>query len=485
MMTRHSIRVRLTAWYAGLTLVALMVMAASVILLVRHSVTRAVDERLSAHHDGLERFANGLGANIPTDEVRDELREYAAGAVGSAFFELATADGAALARPEVSGWDASIAALRPAAAASSSASAIDFLIGGEPYRASRRTLTIRGAQAASIVAVAMGPADAALASAQRMLFWLLPLMSLLAAACGYVVSGRALRPVDRLTQAAQTINVENLHQRLDVPPAPDELQRLAVTFNGMLDRLQEGVGNIARFTSEASHELRTPVALVRTTAELALRRDRSPEEYQDALTDIHTQSREMSDLVDDLLTMARADAGVEPPPETVVDLGVLAASFAASWRATSRFNLVRDDDPIMIRAEARQVLRLLSIVCENATKYGPEDGEVSVRLRAEHGRAVIDVEDDGIGVAAGDLPRVFERFYRGARARAGEATGSGLGLSIAKVIAERHGGQIMLSSPIRALDSRATSARGTRVTITFPLAAPLDAPATAPVAGAG
>ena len=131
------------------------------------------------------------------------------------------------------------------------------------------------------------------------------------------------------------------------------------------------------------------------------------------------------------------------------------------------------------------MLRLLSIVCENATKYGPEDGEVSVRLRAEHGRAVIDVEDDGIGVAAGDLPRVFERFYRGARARAGEATGSGLGLSIAKVIAERHGGQIMLSSPIRALDSRATSARGTRVTITFPLAAPLDAPATAPVAGAG
>ena len=481
MMTRHSIRVRLTAWYAGLTLVALIVMASSVILLVRHSVTRAVEERLSAHHDGLERFANALEVSLPADEVRDELREYAAGAVGGAFLELATSEGANLAHPDVSGWDAAIASLRPTSP-SPRATAIDFLIGDAPYRASTRALTIHGASAQSIVAVALGPTDAALASVQRMLFWLLPLMSLIAAACGYVVSGRALRPVDRLTQAAQTINVENLHQRLDVPPAPDELQRLAVTFNGMLDRLQEGVGNIARFTSEASHELRTPVALVRTTAELALRRDRSPEEYQDALTDIHTQSREMSDLVDDLLTMARADAGVEPPPETVVDLGAVAAAFAASWRATSRFNLVRDDDPIMIRAEARQVQRLLSIVCENATKYGPEDGEVCVRLRAENGRAVIDVEDDGIGVAAGDLPRVFERFYRGARARAGEATGSGLGLSIAKVIAERHGGQIMLSSPIRALDGRATSARGTRVTITFPLATPdvTTAPHTRP-----
>lgn len=484
MITRHSIRVRLTAWYAGLTLVALIVMAAAVFLLVRQSVTRAVDERLSAHHDGLERFANGLEAGIAPSELRDELREYGAGAVGSAFFELVAADGVLLARPDVAGWDASIAALRPTAASHQS-STIDLRIGGEPYRASTRALTIHGAPAQSIVAVAVGPAEAALARAQRMLFWLLPLMTLIAAVCGYVVSGRALRPVDRLTQAAQTINVENLHQRLDVPPAPDELQRLAVTFNGMLDRLEEGVGNIARFTSEASHELRTPVALVRTTAELALRRDRSPEEYQHALTDIHTQSREMSDLVDDLLTMARADAGVEPAPETVVDLAAIAAAFAASWRATPRFNLIGDDAPIMIRAEARQVQRLLSIVCENAIKYGPEDGEVCVRVRAEGRRAVIDVEDDGIGVAAADLPRVFERFYRGARARAGEAAGSGLGLSIAKVIAERHGGQIMLSSPIRAVDSQGVAARGTRVTVMFPLAAGADAaPAHAEVATA-
>lgn len=478
MIARHSIRVRLTAWYAGLTLVALLVMAAAVLLLVKQSVAREVDERLQANHAGLEHFADALEAGLPTAEVQDELREYAAGAVGHSFFELTSQDGVTLARPDVPGWDAAVAGLRTEAA-SHPVVENHLTIAGQPYQASTRTLTIHGAPARSIVAVAIGPADAALARAQVMLVWLLPLMTLVAAGCGYVVSGRALRPVDRLTQAAQMINVENLHQRLDVPPAPDELQRLAVTFNGMLDRLQEGVNNIARFTSEASHELRTPVALVRTTAELALRRDRSPEEYQHALTDIHTQSREMSALVDDLLTMARADAGVEPPPDTVVDLGAITSEFAASWRAAARFTLRADEGPVLVRAEARQVQRLLAIICENAIKYGPADGEVCVRVRSERGRAVIDVEDDGIGVAAGDLPRVFERFYRGARARAGEVLGSGLGLSIAKVIAERHGGQIMLSSPIRTLDSGVAAGRGTRVTVTFPLAS-ADAPSTVP-----
>ena len=471
-MMRRSIRVRLTMWYAGLTLVALIVMAGAVLALVRHSVTRAADQLLAAHHSGLERFANGLETRLTPAELSDEYREYADVSLGNALFEVTGGDGQPLARPAVAGWPAATSVLH-AAAARGDAMTADVSIGGQPYRASARMVTVRGARLATVIAVPMGPADAALARAQRMLFWLLPLASIVAALCGFVVSGRALRPVDRLTQAAQLINVENLHQRLEVPPARDELQRLAVTFNGMLDRLEEGVGNIARFTSEASHELRTPVALVRTTAELALRRDRSPEEYQRALTEIHALSRQMSDLVDDLLTMARADAGMEALPDTVVDLGALAAAFVASWRASSASSiaLTVEDEPLRIRAEPRQVQRLLSIVCENAVKYGPSGGTVRVRVRSEGTRVAIDVEDDGIGVAAADRARVFERFYRGAEARAGAAAGSGLGLAIADVITRRHGGTITLESPIHAGDEPP----GTRVTMTFERAEPPEA----------
>ena len=470
-MMRRSIRARLTLWYAGLTLVALVVMAAAVLVLVRNSVTRAADELLAAHHSGLKRFANALETGLTPAALRDEYREYRDVSLGNALFEVTGGDGQPLARPDVAGWRDATEPLLAAAARGEVATA-DVSIGGhggQPYRATARLVTVRGVRLPAVIAVPMGPADAALARAQRMLFWLLPLTSLVAALGGYVVSGRALRPVDRLTQAAQLINVENLHQRLDVPPARDELQRLAVTFNGMLDRLEEGVGNIARFTSEASHELRTPVALVRTTAELALRRARSPEEYQRALAEIHAHSRQMSDLVDDLLTMARADAGMEARPNTVVDLGELVAAFVASWRApASSMALAREEGPMLIRDEPRQLERLLAIVCENAVKYGPPGGPVRVRVRSEGARLAVDVEDDGIGVAPADRARIFERFYRGAQARAGAAEGSGLGLAIADVITRRHGGIITVASPIHAHNQQP----GTRVTITFPRAEP-------------
>jgi two-component system, OmpR family, heavy metal sensor histidine kinase CusS len=464
---RQSIRARLTAWYAGLTLVALIVMAGTVLALVRHSITRAADDRLAAHHSGLERFANGLETNLTPAEVRDEYREYADVSLGNALIEMPGVNGERLATPDVAGWDAVVAPLH-AAAARHAAATTDVLLAGQPYRASTQPLTLRGHVVDAVIAVPMGPADAALARAEQVLFWLLPLMSLVAAACGYVISGRALRPVDRLSLAAQQINVENLHQRLDVPPARDELQRLAVTFNGMLDRLEEGVGNIARFTSEASHELRTPVALIRTTSELALRRERSPAEYQQALADIHTQSREMSDLVDDLLTMARADAGVEEPPRTLVDVAALADAFVTHWRRTSPAIVCVCDTaaPLWVRAEARQVQRLLTIVCENAAKYGPADGTVRVRVHGDPAHVTLGVDDDGVGVAAADLPRVFERFYRGAHARAGATVGSGLGLAIAQVIAHRCGATIAIASPIHASADRPR----TRVTVMFPRA---------------
>lgn len=466
MILRHSIRVRLAVWYTALTLAAMAVTGAVVWLMVQHSVRQAADDRLAAHAAGLERFVTGLETDLSPSDLRDEYREYADVSLGTSLLQVTNAAGEPLAIPDAAGWAASVAPLTDGNAAPR-----DVMIGGEPYRVAASTVKSPTGPLRAVVAVPLGPSYDALARARTAILWLLPLVCALAAAGAYLISGRALAPLDRLATAAQAIDVGNLGHRLDVPRSRDELQRLAITFNGMLDRLESGVANIARFTSEASHELRTPVSLVRTTSELALRRERSADDYRRALSEIRAESERMSDLVDDLLTMARSDAGVEVAPESLVDLGRASAEFVETWRATLGargndviFEAATDGTPI--HAETRQVRRLLSILCENAMKYTPEGGRVFVRVEREAQRARLVVEDEGIGVSAEDRPRVFERFFRGAAARAGSAAGSGLGLSIADVIARRLGGTIRLESP-----AHVSAQPGTRVIVSLPIAA--------------
>ena len=471
MISRHSIRVRLAVWYTAVTLAAMAITGASVWLLVQHSVHQAADERLAAHALGLGRFVNGLEAGLAPAELRDEYREYADVSLGTSLVEISDASGEALAVPAAAAWHAAVAGLNPSAVAPVGAAAVprDVVIGGEPYRMAVSTVPSPSGPLRAIVAVPMGPSYVALRRARTAMLWLLPVICALAAAGTYLVSGRALRPLDQLATAAQAIDVRNLSRRLAVPTSAGELQRLAVTFNGMLDRLESGVANIARFTSEASHELRTPVSLVRTTAELALRRERTVDDYRRALQDIHAESERMSDLVDDLLTMARSDAGVEPLPESIVDLGQTTAEFVAAWVPTlgpraADVVLIDALGTVPVHAETRQVRRLLSILCDNAVKYTPT-GRVFVRVGRDAHRAWLVVEDEGIGVSVEDRPRVFERFFRGAAARAGSASGSGLGLAIADAIVQRLGGGIVLESP-----PTAASTAGTRVTVSLPTA---------------
>lgn len=473
MILAQSIRVRLAVWYTALTLAAMAVTGAVVWLLVQHSVRQAADDRLAAHAAGLERFVNGLETDLSPADLQDEYREYADVSLGTSLVQMTTAAGETLAAPDTAGWPEAVAALHHddwAAGRTADAAPRDVIVGGEPYRIAASTIRAPAGLLRAVVAVPMGPSYVALGNARTAMLWMLPLVLTLAAAGTYLVSGRALRPLDRLASAAQAIDVRNLSHRLEVPASRGELQRLAVTFNGMLDRLESGVANIARFTSEASHELRTPVSLVRTTAELALRRERTVEEYRRALTEIRAESERMSDLVDDLLTMARSDAGVEAAPESIVDLVRAAAGFVEGWRATLGPRAVDvvatfAEDTAPIHAEPRQVVRLLAILCENALKYTPPGGRVFVRAERDGLRARLVVEDEGIGVAAEDRPRVFERFFRGEAARAASAIGSGLGLAIADAIVQRLGGTIALESPVASGQTT-----GTRVTVSLPIA---------------
>jgi signal transduction histidine kinase len=283
---------------------------------------------------------------------------------------------------------------------------------------------------------------------------LLPAILIVAATGGYWIAGRALVPVGRMTREVQAITVRNLDRRVEVPVSDADLQRLALTFNAMLKRLQTSVADLSRLTADASHELRTPVTLVRSTADVALTRPRSPEEYREALADILAHSERMSGLVDDLLVLARADAGVEPHHDESSD--VVAAVHQALSDAQTQLDTANvtathkgSGGPVVAAASAESLRRLFVILLSNAARYTPAGGRVTVTTATDIARraVTIDVVDTGIGIDPADRDRVFDRFYRGTAARAIAADGSGLGLSIARAIVMTHGGTIEIAPP--------------------------------------
>jgi heavy metal sensor kinase len=297
-----------------------------------------------------------------------------------------------------------------------------------------------------------------------------PLVILLASLLGYWLSGRSLGPVKRIIETAESIGAQNLSRRLEVPKARDELRRLTQTLNAMLERIETSFNKITQFTADASHDLRTPVAVMRTAAEITLRRPRAAAEYRDALSKILTTSVETSELLENLLTLARADAGALGMDMHPVDLGshVRKAQERASVLSAEKaldVAVKAPTSPVWVRADAIAIDRLLLILLDNAVKYTPSGGRCEISLSQTDGHAEITVKDSGIGIAREDLSNIFERFYRADRARSKDTGGVGLGLAIAKWITERHGGTIAAES---ALGS------GSAFHVRIPAAAPLN-----------
>jgi heavy metal sensor kinase len=282
-----------------------------------------------------------------------------------------------------------------------------------------------------------------------------PVLVLLASLLGYWLAGRALAPVNRIIETAESIGVQNLSRRLEPPEAHDELRRLTVTLNAMLERIETSVNRITRFTADASHDLRTPVAVMRTTAEITLRRPRSDEEYRSALSQILETSVETSELLENLLTLARADAGAATMDMRLVDLGAYIQkakerAVVLSAEKTLYFTARTPAEPVWVKADAIAIDRLLLILLDNAVKYTPAGGRCEIELSQAQGQANITVRDTGIGISEGDLPSIFERFSRADRTRSRETPGAGLGLAIARWITEMHGGTIAVESKVGA-----------------------------------
>jgi heavy metal sensor kinase len=276
----------------------------------------------------------------------------------------------------------------------------------------------------------------------------IPVGIAMSVALGYWLAGRGLRPIDRMTRDAAAIGADDVGKRLDQPASDDEVGRLGRTLNGMLDRLQQAIVEQRRFTSDASHELRTPLAVMRTEIDVALR---SPDASPDARTVLASMREEvdrMTRIVDDLLTLARADEGRLDLVGAEIDLAEVARSVGERLAPTTNGTTIDvDASRAIVWGDRDRLDQLVSNLIDNAVKHSPDGGRVRVSVRSDAGSALLVVTDDGPGIAADDLPRVFDRFYRSDASRSRATGGAGLGLAICRTIARAHRGDVEAHSP--------------------------------------
>ena len=272
---------------------------------------------------------------------------------------------------------------------------------------------------------------------------------ILALAGGWFLASRALGPVRRISEAAAELSASNLSRRIDVTRTENELGRLAATLNGAFDRLAEAFDRQRRFTADASHELRTPLAIFHSNVELALKKDRTPEEYREALEVCLKASRRMRGIVDGLLTLARADAGEIALRKEPVDLRAVLEETAAMLRPMAEqagVTLEVSGAKAAVTGDPDRLREVATNLLGNAIRYNRPGGRAAASTRVEGAEAVLEVSDTGLGIPEKDRPHIFERFYRVDKARSREAGGSGLGLSITRWIVEAHGGTIAFAS---------------------------------------
>ena len=302
-------------------------------------------------------------------------------------------------------------------------------------------------------------------SLQRLIFYTVAIGFVLALLAGHFISRRILKPIREFTWTARSIEVERLGRRLDVPRARDELSELARTFNRMLDRLQEGFSQQQRFVSDASHELRTPLTVILGYSDMLSRWGREDKNILDeGITAIRSEAENMQQLIEKLLFLARADQKRQAVNKEAVDLSELLADTIEKMHTvtTSHEVTLGRNDPATVSADPVLLRQLLRIFLENSVKYTPPGGHIhAYSIRSNDGSSVtVTLTDDGIGIAPEHQARIFDRFYRVDSSRTKETGGSGLGLSIARWIAERHDIKLVLKS---AVDE------GTTITLNIPL----------------
>lgn len=323
---------------------------------------------------------------------------------------------------------------------------------GWPVRFISQRVTVAGTDLTIHVVEPLRDLLGAIREYQLYLMVLIPLALVLTTTAGYWLSRRALAPVEQIRQEAEAIDPADLAARLRVPQTDDEVMRLTQTLNAMLERIEGGFRSIERFTADASHELRAPLALITTAAEVSLRRERTAEELKEVLRKVVREARHMANLVENLLDLARGDARQRHMEMAPVDVAGLLRELDAELKPAAEvkgLTLTAEvpEGDARVQGESTQLRRLFLILMDNSIKY-TERGSVEVGLGREGGEVVVRVADSGIGIEKDSVGHVFDRFWRADKVRSRAEGGAGLGLSLAAQIVQRHGGTIAVESEV-------------------------------------
>ncbi len=447
-ITRLSIGVRLTLWYLAIFAVAQIAFGAGMWIILRHNLYDLVDDSLDAQMDDLKNFLASQKQDATLPKIREEVDETYTLEHPGDYLVVYSENGELIYRSPF--LDAHQSAIIPPDQIKRPIMR-SRRIEGHALRFALRKLEVNG----HTFTVEMGaPAEDVVETLTEFRSYLLmfaPLLLLAAAGGGYWLSRRALSPVDALVRTAREVSGSNLSSRLQRLETGDELQRLSDTLNEMLDRIESAFLRITEFTADASHELRTPVSLIRTEAELALRRSRGEAEYKESLRHILLEAERTTGLLEQLLSLARTDSGRETLNFTPVDLRQTLRSVVDGWQqvATVRsleFSGTLDASEVFVNGDQTMLRRLADILLDNAFKYTPSPGTVQLSFEVKGESAEITVRDSGIGIAEEDRLKIFERFYRVDKARSRAQGGAGLGLAIAQWIVTQHGGSIAVES---------------------------------------
>lgn len=442
---RSSISLRLTVWFAAIFLVGWVLFGAAIWLNLRRTLANERYETLSNRIDRLQ----ALFDKTQNESVSKQFSDYQ---------EFARATGHGLA--EVFRVDGSRALPSPTRAAQSFPwpPVPDGAVEKFMYVKSRNywTLMRRVSLGGQTVYLAAASPEAEhtliLNSFWEALLMSAPLLLLISSASGYWLSSRALKPVDRITAAARSISIRNLSERLPVVKTGDEIERLAETCNAMLARLEAAVNQIKQFTADASHELRGPLSFVRTVAEVALRNPEIDAKSHAAFKDIVEETAKATALLEDMLTLARADAERSTKALEALNLAEVVEQACEMARPIAderqlKLTVSLSEHLVNVLGDCTTLRRLVWILLDNALKYTQAPGRIDVALSATARMATVMVRDSGTGISEADLPHIFDRFYRADPSRS-QIEGAGLGLSIAKWIAEMHHADLTVTSEL-------------------------------------
>jgi heavy metal sensor kinase len=478
----ETIRSRLTVWYATALALTLAVFAAVIYLARRGASYQDLDQRLQSEADltagilGESYRARGDLVELDSagkpvlisdvaallEVVPDFLVITHADSEGRVLF--ASHDARALTFNEFE----QLRRLAQPPIAGRAGGTVVLVPSNQGIRWLARPLTGAGPQFGGILAGAdTRRAELAPSDLLSVMLLVLPLALVATVLVGSWIARRALEPVTAIiTEVREITDGRTLHRRLPVPMVKDELGRLSETLNEMMARLERSFAALRRFTADASHELKTPLTVLRAGVERALTTPGLPRETLASLEEALQEVNRMTELVDALLTLARADEGRAPLHREPVDLRTIVQEVQETGELLAEdagvtMNASTPEHPVVVPVDHSRIRQLILNLLTNAVKYTPRGGSVSLELAQDDGRIVIAVTDTGVGIAAGDLPHIFDRFWRAdtARTRTGERPGAGLGLAICKWIAEAHGGSIEVHS---------RPGRGSRFTVTLP-----------------